>query len=211
MTELRSIEEGEVSRDLLNTMWETWPDEQAARFLDKRLRSIEQKQKHHFVEIGLICNEVSDRALFKELGYKSFDLWIITAAPVCRSGAYAAMRALKDLEGIPLSDLIEMPRANIETLRKLSSNVGRTPEVIEAAKTSGERQFKEYLQQEQPQQHVEQTYRIAFCASQGLAKLVEDVLGHLMKTEACTSREEALEAIVTDYCNSNSIWKELEG
>ena len=77
--------------------------------------------------------------------YQSFDKWLKDTLP--RSWGYCrdALRTRKECREIPYADYVQIPRCNSEQLKLASSRVRVLPEVIEAAKTATEKQFREKL------------------------------------------------------------------
>lgn len=213
----RSVEDGEITREFLDSCWQNWPDHETARFLDLRIRKIEAQARKHFIEVGLICLEFSERGLWKdafdpETGecFSSMDSWLCSACPVSRSSAYEALRVLKALPDLSVDQMKEIPRMNLRTLVGLSSGVRKNPDVIAAASSQTEERFKKTIQDDFPDQALEQNHRLAFFGTKSFTKLVEDTLRMIMRTEELTSREAALEFLVTDWINDHNLWKEME-
>lgn len=146
-------------------------DLDAADIYDARVRTLERVQRRSFVEIGLICNEVSGRELWRKLVcppwidevgrehigeyFHSFDAWMFSSLNVSRSSAYSAMKLLNDLK-VPVADLQQMPRCNAVKLASLSTKVQEDPKVIEAAKAMTEEDFIAEVMKIHPTQHLEQ-------------------------------------------------------
>lgn len=213
--DMAQIQSGIITPNFLEEMWEKWPDHETARFLTNRLHVIEKTTKQHYIEIGLIVDAVDTNELYKHVTdsktgkpYTSLHRWVLGEAPYSKSTAYAARDAVRVLKNIPTSDLLEMPRDNINTLTySTSSNVREKPDVIEAAKQKPE-EFKAYLN-ESYDQAVEVKQKTTFYLTKSATKIIEDVLAYVMRQEGMT-REEAVESVFVGYANDNNLWKELE-
>lgn len=134
-----------------------------------RLRSIlidcgalqEQVEKQVFALRGMAMLLIEERELWTQFidpevdrPYTSFDRWLKATLPNSWGYARDALRAVKELRDVPFVDLLAMPRANIETLKKTSTHVRKEPKVIEAAKTQSEAQFTQTLTKDF-NQHIE--------------------------------------------------------
>lgn len=173
-----------------------------AKMYDERARSKEAAGKRTFVEWGLIMVEMEDRKLYMQLldpagkPFKSLGAWISDAAPTSRSNAYASLNAMRMVnEEVSAADLGEMPRVNIETVKKLSTSVRKDPKVIEKAKDLGEQEFKEYINKEHPEQHIEPDKPMRFKPTQGDRQEIDGALDQAMWAYDLTSREDALLAL----------------
>lgn len=141
------------------------PPEDAA----PRLKSIlsdcamvqEQVEKQVFAVRGAAMLLIEERELWTQFidpevdrPYASRDRWMKATFPSSWRYCYDALSAVKELREVPLADLLEMPRVNIETLKKTSTHVRKEPRVIEAAKTQSEAQFTQTLTKDF-NQHIE--------------------------------------------------------
>ena len=141
------------------------PDEEAAQVLDLRLRELEKQHRRGFVERGLILVEVEERQLWDKIPgrpFKSMNEWIANAATHSRSDCYAARDAVKKLRSIPTEQLKEIPRCNVNVmLRDIKSEAIRnSPEVVEAAQTLSENDFREKLTADYPDQLIENKVKV---------------------------------------------------
>jgi hypothetical protein len=138
------------------------PPEDAAVALDRSLRALDGLSKRIFIERGLILMEVESRRLWEHLDdsdgtpYHSFEQWVCSAADYSRRDCFYALAAAKELRDIPVRELSQMTRSNIEVMKTLSRGVRQKLEVIEAAKSLPEREFVEKIQMDYPTQHIEQ-------------------------------------------------------
>jgi hypothetical protein len=179
------------------------PNDEAAPFLDHRLRELEAVWKRSFVERGMILLEFEQRELWKTLGFHSLGSWLTDAAPQSRSDCYAALQAVKELRDIPRAELAEIPRCNIGTLRRLSSNIRQNPEVLTAAKTLPEREFAAMIEVNHPNQHIETTRTLVFKLDSSAAKVVEHAILQC-QAEHGISREAVLEMWAVEYENPDA-------
>lgn len=134
----------------------------------------EQVEKQVFALRGMAMLLIEDRELWTQFidpevdrPYTSFDRWLKATLPTSWGYARDALRAVKELRDVPFVDLLAMPRANIETLKKTSTNVRKEPKVIEAAKTQSEAQFTQTLTRDF-QQHIEvkKTFKVTYDAGE---------------------------------------------
>lgn len=187
-------------------------DEDAAQVIDGRMRQLEQIWKRSFAERGCLMVEIKQRLLWQHIddpstgmACKSMERYIATVAPQSRSDCYAAMRAVEELTDIPRNELIEMPRANIEVMRSLSSNVRQQPEVLEAAKTMTEKQFTAKIASDFPSQWVESKHIIKLNFSASAGEAVERLIERTMERDGYSTKEEVIEAWGVDYMNGSAV------
>ena len=126
--------------------------EPAAALLSVILRSLDRIEEQAFAVRGEAILLIEERNLYRfvldeKVGdyYQSFDKWLKDTLP--RSWGYCrdALRTRKECREIPYADYVQIPRCNSEQLKLASSRVRVLPEVIEAAKTATEKQFREKL------------------------------------------------------------------
>jgi hypothetical protein len=188
------------TKDVIESM-RSWTPEAAAVAIDDRVRKIERSSKLTFIEIGLLVDEVDRREYWKHMAgnWHSMDHWLMDAAPVCRTSAYAARKAVRELSpDIPVEQLIEMPRCNVGLLAKVPKQ-HRKPEIVEAAKTLSEESFSGFVEREVPDAHLEHKRPMRFRPDASQRQVIEDALKLAMEREELVSREDALEAICADY------------
>jgi len=188
--------------------------EPAAIALDGALRALDGLSKRIFIERGLILLEVESRRLWEHLAspegvpYRSFEQWVCSAADYSRRDCFYALAAAKELRDIPVRELSQMTRSNIEVMKTLSSGVRQKPEVIEAAKNLPEREFVAKIQGEYPEQHLERSQPVVM-ASVGASEKIDQAIALATALYGCKSRGEALEAIAADFLVEHA--GELEG
>jgi len=182
----------------------------AAFWLTKRLRALEDIWRKGFAERGLILLEVEHRELWKYVTddhgkpFTSFSRWLIDCAPHSERDCRYALAAVKELQDVPKSDLLEIPRMNLEVLKSVSTSVRSQPEVLQAAKTLSEAEFVAHLQVTQPTQHIEATKRLVLTYPAGDLSVIEaalDLVGTLSKVE---SREGQLLAMCIDFIGEHT-------
>jgi hypothetical protein len=182
----------------------------AAEYYDARTRRIEFFHRSSFIEQGLILNEMQEQQLFEEIidpctnqPFTSFDRWLKDAAPVSRSGGYAAMRALNKLRDVPFEQLRHMPRCNVEVLQTLSSNVLSDPDILESAQNDSEKEFISRVEQAYPDQHVESKRGVVMRPEKSARKLIDEAFGVAMWAYEVTTREDAMENMVAYFMDGN--------
>jgi len=185
-----------TARNLVE-MREDCSREEAADILDTRARTIESESKETFVELGLLCCEVEQRGLFDatEPPHESFGAWVLSALPTQHSTAYAALRAIKALRSVVSeADLREMPRCNIETLGKCSSDVARNPEIIACAKELSQNEFVREVSKVYPNQHLEERDAYRFAPTKDQRQVIDAAISavRVLMEDERLSREECL-------------------
>jgi len=182
----------------------------AAFWLTRRLRELEDIWRRGFAARGLILLEVETRELWRYVDdsdgkpFTSFNRWLIACAPHSERDCRYALAAVKELQDVPKPDLLEIPRMNLEVLKSVSTSVRSQPEVLEAAKTLSEAEFVAHLQVTQPTQHIEATKRLVLTYPAGDLSVIEaalDLVGTLSKVE---SREGQLLALCIDFIGEHS-------
>lgn len=189
-------------------------DLDVADIYDARVRSLERVQRRSFVEIGLICNEVSERELWRKLVcppwidevgrertgeyFHSFDAWMFSSLNVARSSAYSAMKLLNDLK-VPVADLQQMPRCNALKLASLSTKVQEDPKVIEAAKAMTEEDFIAEVMKIHPNQHLEAKKAVIAQPTKTERDLFDNAIEVAKWVYEVERREDALSNIVAFF------------
>lgn len=192
----------------------SWDRCHAATVLDERARELETEYKLSFVEIGQICIAVEDRELFREFIdpetreplYQSFGHWLRQAMPNQHSTAYAARNAIRALKPfVTESEMCEIPRGNLETLGKCSSEVARDLSVREAARLMTQNDFVIAVNSKYPDQHLEirDPYRFAPTASQRKAIDAGISAVRIVLDDDLLTREECLEAMARYFIDDH--------
>lgn len=177
---------------------------QAADIFDARVRYLERYTRRSFVEVGMICQEVEKRDLWRRMVvpgtsvyFHSFGAWMVSSLNVSRSSAYSAMNIVKG--GVSIEDLREMPRCNAETLASLSTKVQKDPKVIEMAKSATSKDFIKAVQQAHPDQHVESKRAIVAKPTESARSLMEHCFDVVKWAYDIESREDVMENLVAYF------------
>jgi hypothetical protein len=179
-------------------------DADAARVLDDRLRFLERQYKRNFVERGFILLEMEERQLWKclidsETGdeFQSFERYIVTAASHSRADCFESLRAVKELRDIPREQLMNIPRKNIGILSQLSTKVRRDPDVIAAAQTATKADFIGHIQENHPDQAIEQETKLTAHPTKSAREVIDMALEVAVWLCGCNGRESGLEFLAT--------------
>ena len=221
-----AIRQTEVTLDVIKSM-DGWRPSLVAEVLDLRMRELESFNKRSFIETGLICSTVQEKGLYTELCDKatgevftSMNEWLGNAAPMSRSSCFHAMKCIKELKDVSISDLSEMSRSNVSTMLFLSTEVRKNPEVIKAAKTESDKGFRKEVQRLHPDQHLEGFDRKVFNFEDSQKRVIEDVIEMVKFIYGVTSDEAAMEVacnffadgiceLRSEYiCTNRECWQE---
>ena len=178
--------------------------EVAGKRLTGFLRGLDGVEKQVFALRGMAMLIVEERELYRwvldeEVGdyYVSFDRWMKQELPTSWGYCRDALRAVKELKDMPFEDLLQIKRANLEQLKKVSSSVRILPEVVAAAKSLPEKSFVAKLNAEH-NQHLETSQPVVM-ASTGDCEELETAIALAIAVEGCTSRAEAIRAVSISY------------
>lgn len=170
---------------------DTLPDEEAAVVLDRRTRILDVLYRRTFVELGFICREMQVRALWRHLGYESFNAWVDAAAPYSRSYCFEAKRIVGELKDVPREQLLGMSRESILTLRSLSTAVRNLPDVLEAAKR-GDEVLTKKIEAEHPGQHLESRTPMRLSPGRSERKVIEAWVNFAIAHDLASSLTDAV-------------------
>lgn len=190
--------------------YRTWTPEAAAQVYDRRLRVIEEGYSLTFTEIGMIMLEAEARELWKYTdktdGTKPSSLfdWVHDAMPVSHGTAFDAKKAAEVLKGIPVEERAQIPRGNLMTMVGLSTKVAESSEVRKAATRLKPKDFREMIERDYPEQHVEALKPMRFNPQRSARKVIDEALEMAMVLEETESRDEALEKICQRYVDDNT-------
>lgn len=175
-------------------------DNDAAELYDNRLIVLERMTKRSFLEVGMICLEVTRRDLWKcridpATGsyFHSRDAWMAARLNVSRRSAYYAMEVLS-AKDVPLKDLQEMPRSNAIRLAGMSSAVQRDPKIVEAAKGS-EKGFVTVVNASYPDQHQEPRRAVMVTLPDSAREAMDECFGAVRWAYDVEKREDILETL----------------
>ncbi len=168
-----------------------WTRDHRATVIDERAREIEAWSKETFVELGLLCCEMDDNRLYENLldeagkpEFASFGQWLEVAMPTQQSTAYAALRSMRVLKDVvPESELEQIPRCNLETLGKCSTDVARDPLLVEKAKTMKQNEFVRAVQHDFPTQHLEERDPYRFAPTRSQREVIDAAISAVREDE----------------------------
>lgn len=185
-------------------------DELAASFLDKNLRELEKQYTQGFIARGLILMQMEERKLWGLLTdsttgekYSSLEKWIVSAATHSRSDCFAALKAVKELRDVPTDKLLDMPRVNVMVLQALSSYVRKQPSVIKSAQEKTNKQFLQEIQQDFPDEHIEERKTIHLSPVKSAKTVIDRAIEMAMVLEDVTTREAVIEGWAIEYIEEN--------
>jgi hypothetical protein len=182
--------------------------EVAGKRLTGFLRGLDGVEKQVFALRGMAMLIVEERELYRwvldeEVGdyYTSFDRWMKQELPTSWGYCRDALRAVKELKDMPFEDLLQIKRANLEQLKKVSSNVRILPEVVAAAKSLPEKAFVSQMN-EKHNQHLETKIPIVMAPTEDVAEF-KTALALAILCEGCTTRAEAIRAVSVSYIQNH--------
>jgi hypothetical protein len=190
-----------ITPDILKAL-DGLTDAQAAEIAAARALWIDSRDRLTFAEKGMLAEYVDRRELWRHFGCQSLSEWIHTKCPYSHGSWFDAKRRWKELEDVPASDRVQIPRSNLIVMQKLSTAVRQDREVIEAAKTLPEAQFVERVQGKFPDQHLEPSRPVQIKADASAAKVIEEAVELAMRLGA-SNRSEALEDIAQNYIDDH--------
>lgn len=181
--------------------------EVAAPVLDRHVRWMEQRDKRQFVEWGHCFLMVEQRELWKHLSdasgvpYRGFDAWVMSAAPYGRATAYEALGAIKALREIPMEQLAQVPRSNIKVLKMLPTRQ-IDGEILAAAKSQSEKQFRRTARTRFPDSHIEMTEPMKLKPESSQREIIDFGLEVAQYVFHTSNREQSLESIIVAWLDS---------
>jgi len=174
------------------------------------LRGLDGVEKQVFALRGMAMLIVEERELYRwvldeEVGdyYTSFDRWMKQELPTSWGYCRDALRAVKELKDMPFEDLLQIKRANLEQLKKVSSSVRILPEVVAAAKSLPEKSFVAKMNEEHDQ-HLE-TKQPVVMATRDDCEEFETAIALAIAIEGCTTRAEAIRAVSVSYIQDHQV------
>ena len=168
--------------------------QQRAIEIDVRIRSIQEVVKRSFIEVGTLACEAEDGMLWAYLespesgeAYQTFDEWILSCCSYGRASVYAAKKIVRELKGIPLDDLYEIPRANLGQLILVAPSDRLKAQVsvmegkgkvswVEAAKMLPAAVFESKVIMGKPDLHIEKRQRVTFSFEESALSVVDKAL-----------------------------------
>jgi len=181
-------------------------DDEAARVLDERTEAIESATRRSFIELGMICREMRERLLWTRLAhpvsgvpYHSWEEWVMVRLGVSRRSAFAAVKVIEQIRGVPLEDLKEMSRRNVTRLAELSTRVQSDPKIIDAAKNHSEEGFVKAVQEVYPEQHIGKAPSVVLNLNPANRGYFDDVMEAAEWAYEVVGREDALANVMAYF------------
>jgi hypothetical protein len=136
--------------------------------------------------------------------FSSLDRWLITAAPVSRTTGYASKKAVESClaAGLSLEQLGRIPRANLETVARLSPAAQRDPQVLAAAENGSNQDLLEKLDEEYPEQHIEPKRKVFVRATRSARQVIDEGLEAVELLYGIEGREGAIEYIFAAWLDA---------
>lgn len=179
------------------------PPESAAEALRGILKSLGTVEKQVFAMRGRCALLIEEGQLYRfiiddEVGdyYTSMDRFLKQEFPGSWGYIRDALRTVKELKDMRFEDLLDIKRANIEQLKRVSSGVRMLPDVVSAAKCLPEKEFVSKLNKEHDQ-HLDVKAPIAMATPDECAEF-EAAIARSMELGA-TTRSEAIRDISVNY------------
>ena len=180
--------------------------EEADAAISAILNACEVSQRNIFATLAVTLRIANDREIFKlhvdQYGnpFQSMEMWIKAMYPETYRYARDAFSAAVAMPEVPIEDIAAMKRCNAVLLAspEVSSAVRRDPAVIEAAKTSTEKEFREHLNSKH-NQHLERPWTLKITGPESGGKKIEEALDEIGVTWKITDRFGQLECLVEDW------------
>lgn len=169
-----------------------------------RMRELDRVEKLSYAERGELCLWVKRHMLHNQRINPetnepcSLTEWVRLCSPWGYASSFSAMRDFEMLSDVPMEDLAEMSKGNIQTLIQLSTAVRSQPSILQAAKTQRPDEFIEHVRRTNPMQHLDTKRTLRFVADSGQAAEIEETIVIAMG-QGAMNRTEALLSICLDY------------
>jgi hypothetical protein len=170
---------------------------QRAKARDAFVRDFERRF-NDWSEIAKVCCEIERDRDWEILGFRSWNQWLIDAAPRSRSYIYLVTGRYKELcPDFTDEELAQIDLDSTNTLRKLSPAVRRDP-VIRAAAKKKPRELRQAVIEHHPEQHIEEQSPRVLNFSDSAADVYDDAL----KTwRALNNHESTAEEFIEYLCS----------
>jgi hypothetical protein len=217
----------------------TWEPERRAKYYDRRVSDIEERERRTYVEFGLVLIEVERGELFKYLldpmcracgtetrgratckkcqavreYYHSFDRWLTVRAPVSRTTGYSAKHAVeRGIEaGLTVAQMNSIHRANLDAVAKLPAQVLADPAVVKLAQTKTYDELLQTLERDYPQAHIEGRRQLVLKPTKSARSVIDDAIRAAEELHELEGREAAVEYICASWLNTNCEIEEFAG
>jgi hypothetical protein len=183
-----------------------YPIEEADAAIEAILSQAEASQRNIFAKLAVALRVANDRKIYERHvdpygePFKSMELWIKAMYPETWRYAKDAFSAAVAMPEVPIEDIADMKRCNAVLLADpgISPMTRRDPEIIEAAKTETEKEFREHINSKHGQ-HLEGPRTLKITGPESGIKNIESALDEIGETWNLTDRFGQLEALVEDW------------
>lgn len=169
---------------------------QRAQDRDAFVRDFDQRWGD-WLPIAEACCAVERDKDWALLGHRSFEAWILAAAPRSRSYLYLVIGRYKELSvDIPPDELARIPLGSAGVLRQLPSSMRRDPEVQREARKQP-KEFRESLRTSHPEQALEQIVSVKLNFPMSLWALISQRFELYQLTDETATMVDFIEYLVT--------------
>jgi len=116
--------------------------EAEARAMDEEMVRILGEIKSGWLRLGLLLQKVIATEAFRALGFPSMHSWMTARVGGSMSNAFSALKTVKALSGVPLSQLESIGTRNAQVLIRLPEKERKSEEWIKKASILQERQLR---------------------------------------------------------------------
>jgi hypothetical protein len=113
-----------------------------ARNLDREATEIIKAMKTGWLSLGLVVKKMIETRAYEQLGFTSMRAWMDSRLGEQTASAYQALRAVRALDGVPISQLERIGTRNAQVIARLPQKERRSDEWIAKAADLPERQLK---------------------------------------------------------------------
>jgi len=106
-----------------------------ARNLDREATEIIKTMKTGWLSLGLVVKKMIETRAFEQLGFTSMRAWMESRLREQTASAYQALRAVRALDGIPISQLERIGTRNAQVIARLPEKERRSNEWIARPRT----------------------------------------------------------------------------
>jgi hypothetical protein len=178
------------------TDWNTLPDPEAESTIWNQLKVYAEIDRVKWGTIGLMAHEVRKRGLWKartdpEDGFpcRSFNRWV-QICPYPHSTVRAALADVDELKGdVSAADLAEIPQSNFSTMKLISTDYRKRPDVLKAAKSLG---LDKFMAKTYPEQHLSDRSPFRLTPTDEQRAEIEEAIELAIQCGDATSKEEAI-------------------
>jgi hypothetical protein len=171
--------------------------QERAEARDAFVRSFE-RQFADWTEIAKVCIDVERDKDYLRLGFDSWHLWILKAAPMSRSYIYIVTNRYKELEkDIPADELRGISLGSAKVLESVSSKVRRDSNVRKAAKKKP-KDLRAAIKKQYPDQHIEGIVERKFTFTFSQWEKIEGAYEAYLLTDEGATFETFIEWMVTE-------------